>query len=294
MREITNATTEQLIKFTTFNGLYTEDVMRKLQKQLQVEKEVGRNKPYYRAYLNIVKKSANLIKALGLEDPFTKCSFFYYLLWLGMFSKNQSFTFNEQERISDISALGADIMLGKAACLNNSDMLSRLLRATGTESYIIGCDVPDIKANPTTSSSSYLDFIEECENNRDFASLNLFAYGNHALSIFAYQNTYYLADPTNLTFLSITDFLEATYASEKVKAILKPAVSLVLEDVDPKHFKDIIIRSFIYSDSKPINADFINHHSDISKVLIAQNINTINHFYESIKPEIDIVCKTLK
>lgn len=148
MREITNATTEQLIKFTTFNGLYTDNLMHNLQNELKNEKASGKTKPYYRAYLNIVKRTAELINSLGIEDPFTKCSFFYYLLWLGIFSKDHTYAFTDKNRISNMSALGADIMLGKAACLNNSDMLSRILRATGTESYIIGCDVPDIKANP--------------------------------------------------------------------------------------------------------------------------------------------------
>ncbi len=303
MRNITTATNEQLLNYALFNHLYTEEVMQGFQNSLTTEKERGKNKPYYRAYLNIVKRTASLINSLGIENPFTKCSFFYYLLWLGMFSKDQSFTFNDQERVSDISALGADIMLGKSACLNNVDMLSRVLRATGTESYIIGCDVPDIKANQgkeSTISTEWSSIINHNKGNshitglyRDLAALQMFEYGNHAISIFAYKGLYYLADPTNLTFLSITDFLKATYTGEYTIAELRPIVTLMLENIDPKHFKDLIIKSFIYSDEEPLSTKFINHHSDLGKFLIAQNIHTINLFYDSIEPDIDTICKTL-
>ena len=304
MRNITTATNEQLLNYALFNHLYTEEVMQGFQNSLTTEKERGKNKPYYRAYLNIVKRTASLINSLGIENPFTKCSFFYYLLWLGMFSKDQSFTFNDQERISDISSLGADIMLGKSACLNNVDMLSRILRATGTESYIIGCDVPDIKANlkeEVKPPKKYYSLIEEYQSSNCIEALfsnisakKLFEYGNHALSIFAYQGLYYLADPTNLTFLSINDFLKATYTGEYTIAELRPMVTLMLERIDPKHFKDLLIKSFIYSDESSLSIEFINHHSDLGRFLIAQNIHTINHFYKSIEPDIDIVCKTLK
>lgn len=304
MRTIDSATNEQILKYATFKHLYTESTMCNIQNRLTTEKEKDKNKPFYRAYLNIVKRTANLIKTLDIKDSFTKCSFFYYLLWLGMFSKDQTYTFTNQDRISNMSALGADIMLGQAACLNNVDMLSRVLRETGTESYIIGCDVPDIKTNQgkePTISTEWSSIINRNKENShiaglytDLAALQMLEYGNHAVSLFVYQGTYYLADPTNLTFLSITDLLEATYTSENIKATLKPSVTLMLEDIIPKHLKDIIIESFIYSDQEPINIDFVNRHSDITKLLIMQNIDLINKFYKANESDIETVCKTLK
>ncbi len=225
-------------------------------------------------------------------------------MWLGLFSQNRTFNFNEENRISDISALGADIMLGNAACLNNADMLCRILRSTGTESYIIGCDVPDIIAHHTIESSKKTKWQSLVSPNMDnnqlkdiyekLSTLEFLDFGNHALSLFAYQQNYYLADPTNLTFLSITDLLEATFSGEETKAELKPAVTLMLEDVDTQKFKDLVLRSFIFSDEPSIEVPFINYHSDLSRDIITQNVSLINEFYEDNQPDINIVCKTLK
>ena len=301
MRTVTNSSMEQIIKYVTFNKIYTNEFMHSLQAHLINEINADKNKPFYRAYLNIVKETANLINSLNIKDSFTKCSFFYYLLWLGIFSQDRSFTFSDQNRISNMSALGADIMLGKSACLNNTDMLSRVLRATNTESYIIGCEVADIKAIPSTqakTSSKYTTLTatqkEPSELSPSKEAESLLDYGNHALSIFVYQGKYYLADPTNLTFLSITDFLEATYTGERITADLKPIVTLMLEDVDVKHFKDLIIESFIFSDEPGVDISFINNHSNTSKLLVADNMDLITDFHHQITKDIDTVCKTLK
>ncbi len=76
MRTVSNVTRDQLMKFVAFNAFYSKEVMYSLQNRLNEFKIFGQKQPYYYAYLNIIKRTARLIKSLNIEDPFTKCSFF--------------------------------------------------------------------------------------------------------------------------------------------------------------------------------------------------------------------------
>lgn len=285
MRTPDQASMDELIKFSTFNALFSNELMQKIKNSTSKEVLQDQDKPYYRAYLNIIKRTASLIQRLNIEDPLIKCSLFYYLLWGGFFSNNRQYCFEAIERYNNASALGADIMLGKGACLNNCDMLSRILRATGTESYFIGCQVSSIK-----SKSIY----EPTNNLYSKETLGMLDMGNHVVSIFAYQDSYYLSDPTNMTFLSFSNLLEGTYTGEKEKAFLKPKVTLMLDDITPETLKDILLKTYIYSDEDYLEPSLVEKSSIISRTLILQNIDLFLQFYEANQKDIKTVCTTLK
>lgn len=303
MRAIGDATYSQLLRFRDFNAFFNTRSMASFQGELRKFIEEDKDKPFYRAYLNIVRRTAELINTLGIKDNLVKCSFFYYLLWSGFFSQNHKFIYQTQDRISNLSALGADIMLGKAACLNNADMLSRILRSTGAESYIMACDVPNIKANPALAESSKLEIhsiLKDVPNShiagldKGLEGLKILEMGNHAVSLFNYQDAYYLADPTNLTFLSITDLLEATYTGEDVVAQLKPKATLMLEDIDAEYFKELIFRTFLDSDRPPLSEEIVKARIDEGLAIICNHLPTLFDFYDTITPDIEEVCQTLK
>lgn len=288
MRTLANATQRQLEIFGAFNALYNEEAMHEMKNRFNQDREEGRSKPFYRAYLNIVKKTAKLIKELGIEDTLDKCSFFYYLLWLGIFSKDGNFNYSKEEIIPNPAALGAHVMLGKSVCLQNTDLLSRILRETGTESYIMGCDAPNMIADPTATNAHIAEMFKQLDY------LRILEIGNHALSLFKYQDHYFLADPTNMTFLSITDFLEATFIGENNHVLLRPAATLVLEEIDQDYFKNLIIRLLIDSDIEPLSIIRVTDATKSTRDIIARNLNLIEDFRDDITPEIDVVCKTLK
>ncbi len=295
MRTFDNSSLYQREKFMIFNNLYTDKLMKTFQEEVKTEVEKGKNKPFYRAYLNIIKRTADLFKQLAIDDALVKCCFFNHLLWSGFFSKNHQISYQEEGRISNFSALGADIMLGKTACLNNSDMLCRLLRATGTESFIIACDVFDdsFNYNNSVNNSCLSSFSPTKESFISKQANSMTSIGSHVLSLFAYQDSYYLADSTNMTFLNITDLLEATYIGNDIVVSLKPRLTLNIEDVDCHYFKDLIKETFIMSNQNYLSASTIYNKINTSTNLITHNISTILNTMCENEKDIDIVCQTL-
>lgn len=290
---------EQKEQIDRFNNFYDEDIIKAYSKAFQQEREKVKNEEYYESYFNVVKNVASLIKELKLSDPFAASIVFEYLLWNGYLSKDKKLVYSMQNRINNIVLTGADIMRGKSVCLNNAAMFTDVLERLDVEAYLLTCLI-DIN---TPLEMKYKPSIQRNVVKPSFMSetlskfLNLLPIkniGNHAVTLFSSKDLWYISDPTNLTFMEIDDFLHARMCNSDISVKLKPWSMLMLDNIDPKEFKNIVLKTFLLSDSSKIN----DHALEILYEKIIEFLNEqkslLNDFHDNIDNDIDTVCKTLK
>lgn len=168
----------------------------------------------YKAYLNIIKKTGILIKDLNIYDPFTTSLVFEYLLWNGFFSKNQQLKYDQNCQIYEPFLFGANIMLGKSVCLQNSTMLADLLTSLNYQSgLVIGYlnidkNIPLSYTFPIRNQRTLLN--SNVSNNFKVSpkltyidlkkKITQYFIGDHAITAFKFKDYYFLIDPTNNVF----------------------------------------------------------------------------------------------
>lgn len=299
MRKYDNMSEEEKKKLRRYNDFYSEDLV-KIFSELSVEKRSEvKNKPYYQAYFNIVNRTAELLYKLEIRDPFSASVIFEYLLWNGYFSINHKLVYSIQNRINQIAVTGADIMRGKSVCLNNADMLTDLLRALGIKSYTFGCDV---KTTPETKKLEYRPNIERVTVDPRFrdklvskliGATPLSKIGNHAITLFEWQDALLFRDPTTLAFMNFTDFLKARYVGSDLEVQLKPWLPLILDEITKEKMDHLVYKGYLLSDKEAISLDTTRKISELTMDLCETAKPAFENLHERNQNDIETVCKTL-
>lgn len=227
--------------------------------------EIMASQDFYYYYNNIICSIVKLMKELKIEDPFMICQSFIYLLHSGFFSINGEYIYSVDDLIENSYCAGATVMTGKGKCLNNSDMLTDVLRKNRIASSLVSCKIG------TFVISGH----------------------NHAITSFYDGDRIYFCDPTNDDFLYFCGFLKA-------KEIVNSEIFKIYIDNYPyvgnvsKEYFDMFI-----------NEPFRKHNTGIKTAgkILAMKIETadllnsngclLGDFYDDIYDDIDNVCKRL-
>ena len=270
-------------------------------------------KAYRKAYLEIISKTADLLKYIDMDNPFDTSLVFEYLLWNGYFSKDKKFLYSLSGRCCALDALGADIMRGRSVCLNNCDMLTKIYKELNIASKILCCYMPEQRYLPKNHSKDYSFFkvpkeqVSKTPKSDDKMETFMIDHitGNHVVTIFEYNDLRYVVDPTNLSFLKPCGYKKLKfYGANNIMRIRKKA-SIKLNNggfksdiskQDSKEFNKAMFELLLYKRkyNETINEKFILSKHDKILKFCANNIDIFENFHEDIKPQIDTVCKTLK
>ena len=263
---------------------------------------------YLNAYKEIISKTADLLKYIKMDNAFDASLIFQYLLWNGYFSKDKNFKYSQDNRFNALDAFGADIMRGYSVCLNNSDMLTRVLNSLDIPSRILCCSTNELKLPNDNRILKPNDnqFVKHIDNSSPWENFLInHIIGNHAIVVFNHEYLDYVIDPTNCYFIKPSGYKKLKFFNtdnilkiKKRTSVLLNSLSNPLEERSAisKDLDHILLNLFMQSKSKSskINKEFL---SDIYYKAIksyATNIELFKDFHTEITPQIDTVCKTLR
>ncbi len=294
-KELPQEEQEKIIEFGRKYNETTISFYTELFKEFQKD-AVGQ--PYYRAYLNIVKNTARLMRELGSKDAVSASIIFEYLLWNGYLSKDRQLIYCESGRINNLAVSGADIMRGKSVCLNNAEMLTRVLDEMGLDATLIGCRVvPPKNAKREYTPPIKREVIKEKHGllHRMIGYPITKAIGNHAVTLCGVGNAYCISDPTSLAFASITDFQKATYIGMAgLDMELKPQLMFALNEGNKKECVETMIKTALLTDRQPLNLEKVKFLYEGIVEGVDRQKHLLDDFHDSNREDIDVVCKTLK
>lgn len=293
MIHVNDITENQEKRITHFYKFYSEEQVNKFKDFFASKREEIKSSDFYCAYLSIIKNAALIIKSLGVDNPFQASVIFEYLLWNGYFSKNKKLVYSISNRSNNIGALGLDIMLGKSVCINNATMLSDILNEMNIRSYVVGCKVNNSEKNKLSYKPNIFRNIED-DKNSIFSSIFGKIIGNHAVTLFEWNNMYFLSDPTSLGFLNFNDFMRAKFIGAKLSIDIKPWLMLLLSygEIQNEEFYEIFETSFKYSDSQ-MSLGFVEEFSEASLEICQQNKILLEDFYNENVESIDFIHRSL-
>lgn len=289
---------EEVEKIKNFSEFYSDSFIDVLHRVYQDSIKEVEQEDYYQSYLKICNNTATLMRDLGIDDPMLASSVFSYLLWNGYFSKDRYFVFSQSNRVSNLGALGADIMRGRSVCINNARMLTRVLVDMGVDAHLMGCSV----SNANLDSVYRPDIERKIDNHvklRDKLLGAVFGrilknFGNHAVTMFDSDGTYFVNDPTNLAFANFSGFLQGQYVESNVSFDYKPWIMLLVEDIDADRFRHIMEQSFVMSKYVSLTPDIVRLVYESSIDICQSNSFLLDDFYADNIKNIETVCKTLK
>lgn len=248
------------------------------------------------AYNNIINNVACLCRELKLNDPLKVSIVYSYLLWNGYFSENKEYNYSLSKRLIIPNYDGLSIMTGYGVCVNNVDMLNKVLMAGLYDADIIivkqdmkmtRYDKPNIRRNIVEKDifdkiKSYLIYKP-----RDEYFNNLF---NHICNLINIDGNYYLYDPTNVCLYSLEDAPKGRLMGghgyvELIALSCILANNLTLEDLK------YLISQSNYNELTDIKLKDI-FESNIA--LCHSNEQLFEDFYDANKPKIDVIVKKLK
>ena len=263
---------------------------------------------YLNAYKEIISKTADLLKYIKMDNAFDASLIFQYLLWNGYFSKDKNFKYSKDNRFNALDAFGADIMRGYSVCLNNSDMLTRVLNSLDIPSRILCCSTNELKLPNDNRILKPNDnqFVKHIDNSSPWENFLInHIIGNHAIVVFNHEDLDYVIDPTNCYFIKPSGYKKLKFFNtdnilkiKKRTSVLLNSLSNPLEERSAisKDLDHILLNLFMQSKSKSskINKEFL---ADIYYKAIksyATNIELFKDFHTEITPQIDTICKTLR
>lgn len=256
---------------------------------------------YYKSYIEIIKRTAELCYELKLnDDTFDISVFFEYLLWCGYLSVNHKLAFCDFDIVNNMACNGADIMRGKSICMSNAEMLKRLYIELGYDAYLLGVYIPksmdgekhhvlNIKRNHLESEIENKDSIFKTI----FDSYISRVIGNHAITL-VNDNGYFEAyDPTNVDPVIIYPNLTGRWLGGKSHFSLRFSVTLtdiMLDEYNIEEIKKEI------KEQKSVNVS-LQEIKELEKELIfyiEANKAILDNFYEYIKDDLERVAYTLR
>lgn len=125
-------------------------------------------------YENIIKKTVNSYKKLGITDPDTIFFLTTCLIHSGYFSENYFFEYNKVNNRNITNYEGIDIIKGSGDCNQEAEFLNRVLNEAG-----------------------YLSKMVICYGHPKEEETNLFEEGNHIVVLLKKGDVYRIYDPTN-------------------------------------------------------------------------------------------------
>ncbi len=289
-------------KYTKLKIFYNSTIGESLFKANMIKEEKIKKLDIYESYMSIVKDTCKLIKELGIKDPYNASAIFDYLLWNGYLSKDKTLKYSISNRTNLNYLAGTDIMTGRSVCINNADMLSRVLNELGYESFIFVCRPNETEEKKNTTYKPNIkrkkDNITETEesNIRKFLlKLPFFnKIGTHAITIFNFCNNYSFHDPTNIDFLNAQKDFEVKFVCSDLSFQLNPFDTSIINNVT----KECFMKSFesLYNNSNQLKLDkmFVEKTFDYSILKCIINSSLLNDFYEEITPKINETCKRLE
>lgn len=290
----------EIKRITKFLRYYDDQTVSSYINTYKKEKEHIIEEPFYHAYLKIVDSTARLLRDLGIRDSLTATVAFEYLLWNGYLSIDHKLSYSISNRINNTVATGADIMRGKSVCLNNAEMLARVLRSMGLVGYIMGCNLnpkkeqkisykPPIKRNKESNIALKDRFLSGIIGETLMKKV-----GNHAVVVTEYDSIYYIADPTTLAFASTREFLSARYIGSEIEIELKPWLMLSLGNISANQFRKITGNLMFQGKNEFLDLPTVKGLSNATVEQCRDNRILLRHFHEEITPDIETVCKTLQ
>ena len=282
---------------------------------LSYDEELAKKQPYNIAYDEIINKTAKFIKdELGYEDSMSISVIFEYMLWNGYFSKNKEYMFAQSGRMNNKSNYGADIMLGRGTCLNNSAILADLINSCGETAYPVMCYVEPEKLK--VCNVSYIENIKKSAIKKENASIRLINkickipkiksfiedIGNHGVVLCKQKEDYFVSDPTNLLFLNLSGYCKANVPNTDITYDLIQFTSRIM------YGKYITFEYQKGHDIWNIPKEYIMNCEKIpflkEEMIIEMYDNLIDYcnknkllfddLYGTYQSDIDVVCKTLK
>lgn len=264
---------------------------------------------YLNAYKEIISKTADLLKYIKIDNPFDASLIFQYLLWNGYFSKDKNFKYSKDNRCLARDAYGADIMRGYSVCLNNCDMLTRILNSLDIPSRVLYCSLKQEKLPNDNQFVNHIDNLSPWER-----FLRDHIRSNHAVVVFNHEDLNYVMDPTNNSFIEPIGYKKLKFFDtddilkiRKGTSVLMNSLSDPFEEISAsnpfegisaisKDFDHIILNLFMQSKSKnsKINGEFVFEACVKSFKSYLTNIELFEDFHTEITPQIDTVCKTLR
>ena len=193
-------------------------------------------------YQDIINKTAIFIKELGLKDNHVSYfSIFSFLLWNGIFSKDNKYVYSADDTFDANGYFGLDIMYGKGNCKSNSDMMSKVFKKMGLNSYFLvnSCDIKSV--------DSTIDLKRVNIDENSLASLesdDSKLVGNHANVLVedSYTNNFYVYDPTNLLIYNASNSMEASLYNGEGKCYFKPWGFILFEYMKTKEILELMDR----------------------------------------------------
>lgn len=280
-------------KIALFNMMYTKENIDKITAKAKEGKEYLINRDDYLAYMRIINATANLSHELGIYDPFRFSLLYEKLLWCGYLSHNKSIEFSINGRTNENYFFGKDVMFGKSVCLNNCAMLVDLFHELGISSCICTGNLSKINTKTGKTETKYINSKKESILSRILSLTKLS--GNHVIVLVKHGNMYFGIDPTNISFLNFTDFLTLTFIDEEyVTFQIKPWSTFLLDEFSKETVHDLFVNSFLASDTKGITSELSKNICDETILIVDKNLSLLDDFHDSIKGDIDIVCRSLK
>ena len=300
--DIVTMSKEDMKKIKKFKKFYNSKLMESLSNAVGNNVDAVMSTDAYKNYLEILKKVAILSKELQLNNSFEVTLLFEYLLWRGYLSKDKQLVYSLSGKVNNPFLIGADIMRGKSVCINNAGMLRDILKQLGKEAYLLGCKCVD--TDEKMDFGYYLDLETQSVIDRSNETLKKESFferkiidtiGNHAVTLFRENGNYYLSDPTNLLFFNNVDFLKAKCVGGNLELELKIFTTFLYEKLSHEEISNIIdfVCGYKCNDNE-LTLGYVKDISENTLALCKNNSILLNDFYDDIKYDIDLVCKTLK
>lgn len=284
--------------------IYTDDFIEGVGSALTPEKVALRNTQLYKSYLKICKSTAGVIKDLHLQDPVLATAAFQHILWNGYLSKQKAFMYCAPDRVLNMAIPGADIMRGKSVCLNNAEMLTRVLNEMGTEAHTVGCVLdtskplysyrPQIPTNISFEDSATLPATEGREMPEEHPLLTL---GNHAITLVngnkQGSGNYFYSDPTNFAYLNPSNFLEAEFVGKAPTLNIKPLLNVLLESPTPEQFYNLMGKLTLQSGKTVLTEKEVKEAFEYAIAVCRKNYDLLDDFHYYNRKDIEYVDRHL-
>jgi len=253
-----------------------------------IEKEIEENKSgidlikktdYYISYLEITNKLVKTLRKMCIYNPIEVKIAYEYLLYNGYLSIDKKYKFSSENRVNNKLVFGADIMRGTGVCLNISDLLKQIYKSYGFESEIITCNVKKD------------DKKEEKRLIKEMGYINKFVFenfiGTHVITLVNKNGSTIICDATNKEFINIDKKLNGKYLMHNVNVKILSNYFGLLNN-NKKELLELL------KQSQELNREEIKKINKGIYYFLDGKEKELNNFHESIKNDIDIICKTLK
>ena len=247
----------------------------------------------YESYLQILLKTAELMRELGLNDPIKVSRMYEYLLYNGYLSINHNFVFSKCDFELPITLDGASIPTGHGVCLNIASLHKDLLNLLGHKAYLVF----SFCSSKMFSKKAYIPDInitDEFKKDKMERLNSFFHFSNHAATIFEKDGIYYISDPTNLSFMNFTSFLRARYIDGLKDSKIFPKFSKVFNYLSNSEYVDLFKKTYESIGVNPLTGEMIQQFSEEVMDLANSSKSLLDDFYIDAKDDIDGISKKLE